>query len=96
MKKLKDFKSEFNLVNGHLDVWGGAMEAWFECAGQMNKRHLPIPLEWQYKPALGTDGTDQESYWFELFENCSDELLIEIGNLLTRYCQYLKYKKVDY
>lgn len=93
---LKQFKFELRLVSGKHDLWGNAMEAWFECAGRMNRRGLNIPVEWQYRPALGSDGTDKDSYWYSLFGRCGNKQLQTIGNFLTRYCQMLKYYKQDY
>ena len=90
---IKVFKSEYRLIC--TDTWGNAMDAWFEAAGQMNKRALPIPKEWEYKAGLG-NGTDTESYWFEMFENLTDTELINIGNFLFRYCQFLRFKEINY
>jgi hypothetical protein len=95
MDSIKEFKQEYALI-GDYDHWGNAMEAWFECAGQMNKRGLDIPHEWQYRPGMGSDGTDTDSYWHELFSTTPDDILCAIGNLLFRYCAFLKYKGVDY
>lgn len=91
---LTQFKAEYRLKCN--DTWGDAMEAWFECAGRMNRRHLHIPHEWQYSPGLGGDGTDKESYWYALFGRCGNKQLGAIGTFLFRYCQFLKHKGVDY
>lgn len=91
---IKQFKQEFRLVCN--DTWGEAMGAWFECAGRMNRRGLDIPHEWQYRPGMGSDGTDKESYWYSLFGRCGNKQLQAIGNLLFRYCQFLKHKGIDY
>jgi hypothetical protein len=93
MKNLKEFLNEYRLICS--DSWGDAMEAWFECAGQMFKRGLDVPNEWEYRPALG-GATDSESYWYDLFENTSDETLLTIGNFLFRYCLLLKRHGKDY
>jgi len=90
---LKKFKNEYRLIC--TDTWGDAMDAWFECAGQMNKRAMEIPRTWEYRPGLGI-GTDTESYWYELFENAKANELVQIGRFLFRYCQYLKFKGKDY
>lgn len=91
---LKEFKNEYRLVCG--DTWGDAMEAWFESTGQMNKRGLNIPFEWNYSPGLGGDGTDSESYWFDLMEECTNEEIETIAYFMARYCEYLRFKEVDY
>jgi hypothetical protein len=91
---IKEFKQEYRLICS--DTWGNAMEAWFECTGHLNKRGLYIPAEWEYRPAMGTNGTDEESYWYELFEVATDEQLIIIGDFLFRYCEYLRFKGKDY
>ena len=93
--KVKDFKSELRMLLPS-DEWGEAMSAFFECAGQMNKRGLFIPYEWSYSPGMGSDGTDEDSYWFELFEDAIDDNLILIGDLLHRYTNYLDYKGLSY
>lgn len=91
----KEFKNEFALVCAG-DLWGTALDAWFEIAGRMNRRGLPIPAEWQYRPAMGTDGTDKESYWYSLFARCGNKQLQHFGTLMFRYCQLLKRHNRDY
>ena len=91
---LKEFKSEFRLICS--DTWGDAMEAWFECAGHLYNRNEQMPGKWEYSPGLGGDGTDEDCYWYELFENATTKELHVIGSYLFRYCEYLKFKKVDY
>lgn len=87
---LKQFKAELRLLDIKYDPWGTSMEAFFECAGRMNRRKLPIPAEWQYKPGLGTDGTDKESYWHSLFGRCGNKQLATIGNYLHRLTSALQ------
>ena len=90
---INKFKDEFRLVC--TDTWGNALDAWFECAGRMNKRNLEIPKIWEYSPGM-SDGTDKDRYFFTYFAKLSNKKLIEIGNFLFRYCQYLKSKGIDY
>jgi hypothetical protein len=90
---LKNFKDDFRLIC--TDTWGDALESWFECAGQMYSRFLEIPVEWEYNVGAG-DGTDPDSYFHEVFLNATDSELIAIGNFLFRYCEYLRFKKVNY
>lgn len=94
MKTISDFKNEYKIAFSG-DFWGSAMDAWFECAGHLNNRGLSIPSEWEYSPGLG-GGMEPDSYFYDIFNDCDDELLINIGNLLFRYCQFLKYKRMDY
>lgn len=89
---VKEFKNEFRLIC--TDTWGNAMDAWLEAAGQMFTRWLDIPKEWQYKAGLSL--LEPDNYFHDLFNNCTDEEIIEIGNFLYRYCQYLKFKGIDY
>ena len=93
-KFLQKFKVEYRFMS--CDIWGDAMEAWFECAGQMNKRGLNISENWKYSPGLGSDGTDKESHWYHSFKSMKNDNLIKLGNFLFRYCQFLRYKKIDY
>jgi hypothetical protein len=89
MKTLKDFTDEFRLIS--YDSFEDAKEAWFEAAGQMNKRGLAIPNEWAID-FRGGDGTEPDSHWHEDFEQCTDELLIRIANFTFRYCRFLQHK----
>lgn len=91
---LKKFKEEFRQMCN--DTWGDAVDAWFECAGHMYNRGIDIPYEWEYSPGTGGNGTDEDSYWYDLFKKITNEELIKIGNFLFRYCQYLKFKGKDY
>lgn len=90
---LKDFKDDFKLIC--TDTWGAALDAWFECAGHMHSRNLPIPNEWEYNVG-GGDGMDPDTYFHELFQNASDLELIAIGNLMFRYCEFLRFKGINY
>jgi hypothetical protein len=94
METLKEFKSEYRLISS--DLWGDAMEAWFECAAHLHLRNLTIPNEWEYKPAPCNDNRESDCYWYELFNETDNDLLIEIGNFLFRYCQLLKFYGKDY
>lgn len=87
---LNQFKHELRLVGFKHDPWANTMEAWFECAGRMNKRGLDIPREWNYKPGMGSDGTDKESYFYPLFARCGNKQLLEIGNYLCRLAGILE------
>ncbi len=89
---INSFKDEFRLMC--TDSWGCAMEAGFEATGQMCLRWLDIPKEWEYKAGLSP--TDDETYFHETFENCTDDELIAIANFLFRYCQMLKHYGKDY
>ena len=91
---LKSFKNELRLVTS--DTWGSAMDAWFECAGHMHNKGIKIPEDWDYSTGASGDGTEEDNYFYELFLNTDNEMLIEIGSFLFRYCQYLKFKGLDY
>lgn len=91
---LKEFKNEFRLAC--TDTWGDATEAWFEATGRMNRRGIDIPSEWNYRPGMGSDGTDKESYWYSLFGRCGNKQLTQIANFLARYCQFIKLAGKDY
>ena len=88
-KVIKEFKEEFRYA------WVDAMGAWFECAGRMCVEGMDIPIEWEYKPALGSP-VEEDSYYYEFFKNCSYKELLYIGNLLLRYCRLLKFYDKDY
>jgi len=89
---MQDFKNEFRLIC--TDTWGNAMDCWFEVAGHLFNRGLAIPANWIYSP--GMSPTDEDNYFYEIFGSATDEQLSTIGAFLFRYCQYLKYKRIDY
>ena len=89
---IRDFKNEFRLVC--TDTWGNALDAWFECAAHLNEIAY-VPIEWEYKASI-FGGKDKSSYWYEIFDECDADELLDIGNFLFRYCQYLKFKEVNY
>lgn len=86
---LNQFKAELKQTDIKYDPWGCSMEAFFECAGRMNKRGLDIPAEWNYRPGAGTDGTDKNSYWHSLFARCGNKQLTAIGAYLYRLTNIL-------
>jgi len=88
---LKEFKKEFRLIC--TDTWGNTLEAWFECAAHLNEIAYP-PKEWEYEQK--GSGKDKDSYWYEFFDECDADELLEIGNFLFRYCSYLKFKGISY
>lgn len=87
---MKQFINELRIVGTTLDPWGTAMDAWYECAGRMNRRGLDIPIEWNYRPGIGQDGTDKGSYWYSLFARCGNKQLYAIGAFLYRYTNLLE------
>lgn len=91
---LKEFKNEFRLICS--DTWGNALDAWFECCGHLDKKGAKIPAKYEYRKGASNDGRDKDSYWFSLFRVCTVTQLRVIGEFLFRYCQYLKFKEVDY
>ena len=93
---IKEFKDEFRQIS--CDTWGDAMEAWFEAAAQLYYRNIDIPATWEYKPSPvgGNDVREEDSYWYDMFNNCNDQSIIAIGNFLFRYCEYLRFKGINY
>jgi hypothetical protein len=89
---IQEFKVELRTMGD--DPWGVAMLAFFECAGQLHSRKVAIPEDWEYTPGLCP--IDKDSPFYSIFENTSTLALGRIGNFLNRYCQFLKFKKVDY
>jgi hypothetical protein len=87
---LQQFKAELRHTDIKYDPWGCTMEAWFECAGRMNRRGLDIPAEWNYRPGAGTDGTDKDNYWYSLFARCGNKQLAAIGAYLYRLSNILE------
>lgn len=81
---LEQFKHELRATDIKYDPWGCSMEAFFECAGRMNRRRLDVPAEWEYRPGAGSNGTDKQSNWYVPFARCSNKQLSIIGNYLYR------------
>lgn len=88
----KKYKSRFTD-----DVWGTALDTWFEAVGWMYVRGLNIPEKYQYTP--GFNAVDEESKWHDDFA-WSGEItnweVTKIAEYLYRYLRFLKFKKVDY
>lgn len=91
----KVFRHEYQFAFSG-DHWGTAMEGWFEAVAHMWWRGLPIPSKYEYRPGMSNDQREPDSYFYALCEEASDEVLIQIAELMFRYCQYLKFKGVDY
>ena len=91
---LTEFKSDFALIQDG-DLWGTALDAWFECAGQMYYRGMRIPDDWHYSTPT-SDPRNEDSFFYESFNNASDKQLETIGSFLFRYCQLLKRHGKDY
>jgi hypothetical protein len=90
---LSEFKNELRLVY-HSDKWGCAMDALFECIGRMYIKGVCIDTKHEYSPGFAP--TDDESYFHDLFKNCTNLELHAISEFLYRYCEYLRYKGIDY
>lgn len=82
MKNLHEFIQELRLVTS--DIWGTPLDTHFEVAGHLHNRGVEIPSKWEYSPGMG-EPTEPDNYFYELFENTSTELLLEIGEFLFRY-----------
>jgi len=92
MYNIREFKNDFRFIC--TDVWGDALDAWFEATGQLCMRWIDIPSAWQYKAGLCP--IDEDSYFNEVFANCTDDEITAIANFLFRYCQMLKHNGKDY
>lgn len=91
---IKDYKFEFSLVNGkHTgDRLYGAFDLLFSICAELSYRDSNYPFDhWEYKEPISTDYRDDESYWFDLLEQTDTQTLINLGNLLNRYLNHLKY-----
>lgn len=92
MHTINEFKKEYRLTC--TDTWGHAMDIWFDIASHLWQRKLPIPTQWQYRP--GIDPVETDSYFYNDLSTMTDKLLIDCGNLMFRYCQFLRFKGIDY
>lgn len=79
---LQKFKAEFALMHDKSDPWGETMSASFELCGHLCQRGANIPTDWEYRPGAGSNLTEEENYWHELFANSTTDDLLEIGELL--------------
>lgn len=84
-----DTKTEFKLFRDKYDPWGSAMDVFFPIASELYMRGVDIPSQWGYAPGLTDDPRDPENYYTDLIINESDNDLLEFGNLLHRYTNYL-------
>ena len=101
-ENVAEFKREFRLASDKGDMWGESTAAHFECAAHIVLREQsPVPKNWGYKQGCynqfkGRDDRDTDNHYHTLFDNTSTKVLIEIGNLLSRYEDYLEYKGLSY
>lgn len=77
------------------DPWGTAMSAWFDVASHLFEKGN-CPREWQYKPGMGGNHIEEDSYYYEFLQVLDAEQLESIGKLLYRYCEILKLNGKDY
>lgn len=93
---LKGWKSEYRLQADRGDAWGSAMIAFFTLANELYMRGADIPSEWGYSPGMVDDPREPEDYFYDMFRMTGEFMLLEIGNLLHRYTEHLKYHGEDY
>ena len=98
---IKQFKDEFRLICS--DTWGDATDAHFEVAGHLHDRKADIPTEWEYRPARVEEydwiipkQAEPDSYFHNMFADATTESLQKIGAFLFRYCEYLRFKGINY
>jgi len=97
MLNYDDIKTEYKLMRDRGDPWGSAMGAWFDLAAELEYRYGETPSEWQYvPPATAGDPREEDSAYFDLFQDASREALVQLGNLLSRYATMLRRAGMDY
>lgn len=88
----QDFKFELRLMGMGYDAFGTIMEAWFQIAYHLSDRDIDIPDEWGFSPpATLKPYAEEDSYWFDIFIDATDEQLLHWGKLCCRYRQFIEH-----
>lgn len=93
---ITELKHELRLNDYTYDKWSASMNCFFELCDHLNERPEDVPNEWEFKPSILGSELDNESYYFELFNNCTDAQLINLGNFLYRLTTILRDKGHSY
>lgn len=93
LQSLTDFKEEYRFAC--VNLWDDALDCWFEAAGHMYLRGMPMPGEWKYEPGLGGCETWDDSHWYHLFAEASDTLLSHIAAYMFRYLGLLEHYGIN-
>lgn len=93
----QNLKAEMAVSAGDGDPWGWCMAWWFAIAGTLYDRGEDIPREWQYGPGA-RQGPEPDSFEETAIRDLeiSSPALIRMGNVLTRYASWCKFKELDY
>lgn len=91
---LREFKSEFKLMCG--ESWGDILEAWFEACGVLYDRGVALPAKYKYRPGASPKQTNEDNYFFDMFQNSSDDELLTIAEFCFKYAMLLKKYNKDY
>lgn len=81
------------------DSWGCSMVFMFNLCEYAFHNGLEIPPHWQYNPSclleIGKCSEElKDNLWYFVGE--SKETILEAGEILNRYTNYLRYKELNY
>lgn len=95
---LSEFKHELRMHDIKYDPWGTAMSFWFQLCDYLHfLRRTDVPDEWQYRPSpLGCDIDENDMEQYLNWEEYTTAQLIDMGNFLCRYTNFLKRAGKDY
>jgi hypothetical protein len=92
MLTYKQAIEEYKLHADSYDHWGSVMSVWFDITNILYWiRETPIPNDWDYRAGAGQD--DTQNQWLH---DCSDDVLIRLGNTLERAARILEHKGESY
>ena len=86
---LSEFKHELRMEDVKGDPWGVSLCAFFDLCVVAHGR-IDVPEEWGYSVGWGGNHLDPESWFQQLFSECTDEQLLTIGNYLHRLTSLLE------
>ncbi len=92
-------REDINSCKDHLrevrdtgDLWGSALNEHFDVAEELHRRGSDIPDHWEF--SIGNADCDDQEH--EFYGEFSDDVLQAFGNILERYIDFLRFKKMDY
>jgi hypothetical protein len=88
-------KAEFKMY-ADSDIYGVAMEWFFEVGFEMDDRRLTIPADWHFRRGAMGRGRDITEHPAAIIVGATDDALEQFGNLLSRYVDRIKHAGKDY
>lgn len=91
----KELIYELRLNDYEGDKWGTTLNAMFDLCEYMTLTYGYTPAEWEFRPGIWI-ALDDESYWQDLFSDCTEDELLRLGAFLNRLIEMLDKADISY